>query len=220
MPTQTRPRIPLTRERVLDAAVVIADQQGFDGLSMRKIGKELGVEAMSLYNHVANKEDILNGMVETVMSEIDLPPGEVDWKSAMRRRAASVHRMLSLHPWASGLIDSLVSEGPVKLGHHEWVLRNLREAGFSLKMAAHAFSVMDSYIYGFSSQERNLPLENESDLIEASELLLQMMPPDEYPYLTEMILDHALQPGYNHSAEFEFGLDLILDGLERELTSG
>ena len=220
MPTRTRPRIPLTKERVLNAAIVIADRDGIESLSMRKIGKELGVEAMSLYNHVANKEDILNGMVEVVMSEIDLPSEGIGWKPAMRRRSTSAYRMLSQHGWASALIDSLVSEGPVKLGHHEWVLRTLREAGFSLVMAAHAFSLMDSYIYGFSSQEQSLPLENDGDLTEASELLLQMMPRDEYPYLTEMILDHALKPGYDHSAEFEFGLDLILDGLERELASG
>ena len=220
MPKQTRPRVPLTRERVLNAAIAIADQDGIELLSMRRIGKELGVEAMSLYNHVANKEDILNGMVEVVMSEIDLPSDAVGWRQAMRWRSISAYRMLSQHGWASVLIDSLVSEGPVKLGHHEWVLRTLREAGFPLVMAAHAFSLMDSYIYGFSSQEQSLPLEDEGDLTEASELLLQMMPRDQYPYLTEMILDHALKPGYDHSAEFEFGLDLILDGLERELTSG
>ena len=219
MPKQTRPRIPLTRERVLNAAIAIADRDGIELLSMRRIGKELGVEAMSLYNHVANKEDILNGMVEVVMSEIELPSEAVGWRQAMRRRSISAYRMLSQHGWASVLIDSLVSEGPVKLGHHEWVLRTLREAGFPLVMAAHAFSLMDSYIYGFSSQEQSLPLEDEGDLTEASELLLQMMPRDQYPYLTEMILDHALKPGYDHSAEFEFGLDLILDGLERELTS-
>ena len=216
---QASPRIPLARERVLNTAVDIADRFGLESVTMRKIGMELGVEAMSLYNHVANKEDILNGMVEVVMSEIELPSDGVGWKPAMRRRAISVYRMLAAHPWVGTLIDSLVSDGPVKLGHHEWVLRNLRESGFSLVMAAHAFAVMDAYIYGFSTQERNMPLDNEEDLAEATALLLQMLPREQYPYLTEMIVDHALRPGYDHSAEFEYGLDLILDALERDRAS-
>jgi AcrR family transcriptional regulator len=211
----TEPRIPLSRDRVLRAAVAFADQSGVGPLSMRKLGEALGVEAMSLYNHVANKGELLDGMVDLVFSEIDLPPGGADWKTAMRQRAVSARQALSRHPWAIGLMESRSSPGPATLRHHDTVIGSLREAGFSIEMAAHAFTVLDSYIYGFALQEASLPFDTAEETAEMAQTILARFPPDEYPHLTELTLEHVLQPGYNYGNEYGFGLDLILGGLER-----
>lgn len=207
--------VPLSRERVLRAAIALADKRGIERLSMRKLARELGVEAMSLYHHVANKDDILDGMVDVVFSDIELPSSEVDWKTAMRERAISAREVLSRHPWAVDLLGSRAKPGPETFRHYDSVIGSLREAGFSIEMAAHAFSVLDSYIYGFALQESNLPFHTSQDLEEFAGTVLRQMPSDEYPHLTEMIVEHALKPGYDHGNEFEFGLDLILDGLSR-----
>ena len=210
-----RARIPLSRDRVLQTAVAFADEQGVASLSMRKLGEVLGVEAMSLYNHVANKDDLLNGMVDLVFSEIGLPPGGADWKTAMRERAVSARQVLSRHRWAIGLMESRTSPGPATLRHHDAVIGSLRAADFSVEMAAHAFSVLDSYIYGFALQEASLPFATKEETVELAEAIMKQMPPDEYPHLIELTVEHVLRPGYDHSNEYEFGLDLILDGLGR-----
>ena len=150
------PRVPLSRERVLRAAVLLADEDGIDALTMRELGLRLGVEAMSLYNHVANKDDILDGMVDLVVGEIDLPANAADWKQAMRARAISAQAVFARHPWVSPLIDSRQSSGPARLRYFDWVIGKLRRAGFSLEASAHAFSVLDSYIYGFGRQALNV----------------------------------------------------------------
>ena len=209
------PRVPLSRERVLRAAVTFADESGLGSLSMRKLGEALGFEAMSLYNHVANKDELLDGMVDLVFSEIDLPSAGVDWRTAMRQRAVSARQALSRHRWAIGLMESRTTPGPATLRHHDAVLRTLREAGFSIEMAAHAYSVLDSYIYGFALQEASLPFDTAEETAEVVQVILKQMPPDEYPHLTELAVEHVLQPGYDYGNEFVFGLDLILDGLER-----
>jgi len=218
MATQTDPsvkvRAPLTRERVMRAAVSLADASGIESLSMRKLGQDLGVEAMSLYNHVANKEDILDGIVDLVFSEIALPSGEGDWKPAMRRRAISAHEALLRHPWAPSLMQSRTRPGPATLRHHDSVLGSLRNAGFTLVMAAHAVSAIDGYVYGFALQQINLPLQSREQVAEVGESILRQLA-GEYPHLAEMITEHAMRPGYDYAKEFEFGLDLILDGLER-----
>jgi AcrR family transcriptional regulator len=211
----TGPRIPLSRDRVLRTAVAFADQSGVGPLSMRKLGEALGVEAMSLYNHVANKGELLDGMVDLVFSEIDLPSGGPAWKSAMRQRAVSTRQALSRHPWAIGLMESRTSPGQATLRHHDAVIGSLREAGFSIEMAAHAFSVLDSYIYGFALQEASLPFDTAEETAELAQTILAGFPPDEYPHLTELTLEHVLKPGYNYGKEYEFGLDLILEGIER-----
>ncbi len=211
----TKARIPLSRERVLRAAVAFADEHGIAALSMRKLGDALGVEAMSLYNHVANKDQLLDGMVDQVFSEIDLPDDATDWKTSMRRRAVSARRALKLHPWAIGLMESRTSPGPATLRHHDAVIGTLRAAGFSLEMAAHAFSVLDSYIYGFALQEVGLPFDTPEETAEVAQTILQQMSPDQYPHLTQLTVEHVLQPGYDYGDEFTFGLDLILDGLDR-----
>lgn len=221
MPTRPAPRpesrVPLSRERVLSAAVVLADQDGIESLTMRELGLRLGVEAMSLYNHVANKDDILDGMVDLVVSEIDLPPNTVDWKEAMRRRAISAQSMFSRHPWASGLIDSRVSSGPARLRYFDWMLGTLRRAGFTLEMTARAFSVLDSYIYGFARQKLNISAGRDVKPEEAAAAFLRAIPAAEYPDLREMVVEYAMKSGHDESADFEFGLNLILGGLQRLL---
>ncbi len=184
---------------------------------MRELGLRLGVEAMSLYNHVANKDDLLDGMVDLVVSEIELPTDTVDWREAMRRRAISAQSVFSRHPWASGLIDSRESSGPARLRYFDWVVGTLRRAGFSLELAARAFSVLDSYIYGFGRQQLNTAAERDIKPEEVAEGFLRAIPADEYPYLREMVVEYAMNYGYDESADFEFGLDLILDGLQRHL---
>src|SRR5947208_6431819 len=212
--TARDPRTPLSRERVLRAAVALADESGIHSLTMRKLGDAVGVEAMSLYHHVANKDDVLDGMVDLVFSEIGLPSGGTDWKTAMRQRAISARQVLSRHRWAIGLMESRTSPGPATLRHHDAVIGSLRAAGFSIEMAAHAFSVLDSYIYGFALQEATLPFDTAEETAEVAKTILKEFPADEYPHLTELTLEHVLQPGYDYGKEFEFGLDLILDGLK------
>jgi AcrR family transcriptional regulator len=211
------PRLPLTRERVLAAAVALADRGGIGSLSMRKLAQELGVEAMSLYHHVANKDDILDGLVDVVFGEIDLPSGDEGWKAAMRRRALSAREALRRHPWATGLMDSRPTPGAANLRHHDAVLGVLRGAGFSLELAAHAYSLLDSYIYGFALQEASLPFHTSEEAAQVAQAIMAEFPASEYPHLTEIAVDHVLQPGYDYGNEYLFGLDLILDGLEQAL---
>ncbi len=210
-----RPRVPLTRERVLHAAVALADESGSESLSMRKLGEAVGVEAMSLYHHVANKDDLLDGMIDVVFSEIDLSFRGKDWKTAMRRRAVSARHVLARHGWAIGFMESRSSPGPATLRHHDAVLGCLRSAGFSIELAGHAFSVLDSYIYGFALQERSLPFHTPEETASLAQDILAGVPADAYPHLAELTTEHVLRPGYDYGNEFEFGLDLILDGLER-----
>jgi AcrR family transcriptional regulator len=208
-------RPPLSRDQVLRAAVGLADEVGIGALSMRKLGQVLGVEAMSLYNHVASKGDLLDGMADVVFSEIGLPAGDVGWKPAMRQRAISAREALARHCWAIGLMESRRSPGPATLRHHDAVLGCLRGAGFSLEMTAHAYSVLDSYIYGFALQEASLPFDSAEETPELAQEIAGQLPAGEYPHLTELAMGHVLQAGYRYGDEFEIGLDLILDGLER-----
>ena len=220
MATQTDPRrAPLTRERVLAAAIDLADRDGIASLSMRKLAQELGVEAMSLYHHVANKDAILDGLIDLVFGEIDLPVGEADWKVAMRRRAISAREVLRRHPWATGLMESRSTPGPATLRHHDAVLGILRNAGFPLELAAHAYSLLDSYIYGFALQETSLPFNTPEETAEVAQMMMAEFPADAYPHLTEITVEHVLQPGYSYASEYLFGLDLILDGLEQALAT-
>ena len=205
-------RIPLSKDRVLRVAIALADEGGIGSLSMRKLGQQLGVEAMSLYNHVANKDAILDGMVDVVVAEIDLPAEGADWKTAMRRRAISAHAILVRHPWASSLIVSRVNVGPAMLRYVDSTLGALREAGFSYALVDRAWNAMDSYIYGFTLQELNFPFQPEEYADVAADYRPQISA-DDYPYLAELT---ELVMGDQHDgvADFEFGLDLILDGLE------
>ncbi len=209
-------RTRLNRDRVLQTAIKLADEGGIERLSMRRLGEELGVEAMSLYNHVSNKEDLLNGMIDAVYAEIELPSHDDDWKTALRRRSVSVREVLVRHPWANGLMDSATSPGPGTLRHHDRVLGTLRNGGFSLALTAHAFSALDSYVYGYAKQEKALPFDTEEQVAAMANAMLAQLPASEYPYLHELMANHVLRPGYNYADEFTFGLDLVLDALERE----
>jgi AcrR family transcriptional regulator len=215
----TKRRPTLTRERVLRAAIGLADRDGIELLSMRNLGAKLGIEAMSLYNHVRNKEDMLDGMVDVVFSEIDLPPGGADWRTAMRRRAISLHQVLLRHPWANGLMESRANPGSATLRHHDAVLGSLRRAGFSVEMAAHAYSILDGYIYGFTLTELTLPFRKPGEVAEVAGNILEGFRKGDYPHLAEMALDRAMKPGYKYGDEFEYGLDLILDGIQRAQNS-
>ena len=212
------PRQPLSRERVVRAAMALADAGGIDALTMRRLGDELGVEAMSLYKHVANKDDLIDGMTDAVFAEIELPSGASDWRTAMHERAVSVRAALSRHPWATPLMQSRTSPGPATMRHHDTVIGTLRTAGFSVALTAHAFSALDSYIYGFAQQQRSLPFETGEQTAELAEAILGQFPAEAYPHLAELTVQHVLQPGYDYGDEFEFGLDLVLDGLERART--
>jgi AcrR family transcriptional regulator len=207
-------REPLNRDRVLRAAVALADQDGMPALSMRKLGEAVGVEAMSLYNHVASKSDLLDGMIDIVFSEIDLPPAGVGWRAAMRQRAISARQVLRRHRWAIGLMESRTSPGPATLHHHNAVLGCLRQAGFSIELTAHAYSLLDSYIYGFALQEAGLPFGTGEEAAQVAQEIAEQFASGEYPYLTEMATAHVVQPGYAYADEFETGLDLILDALQ------
>ena len=212
---EERRRTPLNRERVLRAALGLADRGGLEALSMRNLGQALGVEAMSLYNHVAGKEDVLDGLVDIVFSEIEIRCDGGDWKTAMRERAISARQALARHRWAVGLMESRTHPGPANLRHHDTVLRCLREAGFSLELAAHAYSALDSYIYGFALQQIGLPFDTGEEAAQIAETIMRGFPGADYPYLAELATGHVMKPGYSYATEFEYGLDLLLEGLDR-----
>jgi AcrR family transcriptional regulator len=213
------PRTPLTSERVLQAAVELADREGVASLTMRRLAKELGVEAMSLYHHVAGKQALLDGMVDLVFGEIELPSDDGGWRAAMRRRAVSARDVLGRHPWAIALMESRRTPGPANLRHHDAVLGCLRRAGFPVALTAHAYSILDAYIYGFVLQEASLPFDTPEETAEVAAEMMGAFPADAYPHLTELAVEHVLQPGYAYGDEYAYGLELILDGLERRLAA-
>ena len=208
-------RARLTRDRVLQAAMAVADEGGLETLTMRTLGQELGVGPMALYRHVSSRDDMVDGMVDLVFGEIALPGAGTGWKSAMRGRAIAVRDALMRHRWAVGLMESRANPGPANLRHHDAVIGSLRAAGFDMAMAAHAYSLLDSYIYGFAQTQMNLPFESTAEIAEVAQEMLAPFPLNAYPNLAAFITEHAMQPGYDYANEFEYGLDLILDGLER-----
>jgi AcrR family transcriptional regulator len=206
---------PLTRDLVLRTAVALADEGGVGSLTMRKLAERLGVEAMSLYHHVATKDAIFDGIVDVVFAEIELPPPHGDWRAALRSRAISARDTLGRHPWAIGLMESRPNPGPATLRHHDAVIGCLRGGGFTVAQAAHAYSVLDSYLYGFVLQSTNIPLQTPEQVQEVGGAMLDLLPAAEYPHFVEMLVEHALKPGYSYAAEFEYGLDLVLDAIAR-----
>ena len=220
MSSQAR-RSPLTREQVLRSAVEIADRDGIAALSMRALARHLGVEAMSLYHHVANKEALLDGMVDLVFAEIHVPRVGEDWQDEMRLRSHSGREVLTRHRWAVGLMDSRRNPGFATLRHHDAVIGCLRAAGFSVALAAHAFALLDSQLFGFMVQALSLPFEGGGeDLHELAGSILSEVPADALPHFVELATTHVLQPGYDFGDEFGYGLELILDGLERRRLAG
>jgi AcrR family transcriptional regulator len=210
-----QPRVPLTRERVLRAAIRLADDGGLEAVTMRKLGGELGVQAMSLYNHVANRDDICDGILELVMEEIEVAAGGDDWKEAVRRSAISAHDVLLRHRWACALMTSTPTISPARLRWMEALLGTLREAGFSPDLTHHAYHALDSHITGFTLWKVSFPFETREELVDLAETFLPQIPASEYPYVVEHAEQHLAEPDPAAPSEFEFGLDLILDGIER-----
>jgi len=209
-------RRPLSRDRVLRAAVALADRSGIDALTMRRLGQELGVEAMSLYKHVANKDDVLDGIVDLVVGDIEVPPTGTPWRPAMRARAVSAHAVLLAHPWAALQIMSRFSIGPGMTRYLDATLGRLREGGFSVEGALDAWHTLDSHIYGFTLQELGLPFEvDEAPQVSAD--VLGSLSAEQFPHVVEVIT-HVMRHG--RVEDFDFGLELILDGLERILVAG
>jgi AcrR family transcriptional regulator len=211
--SRSRARTPLNRDRVLRAAVELVDESGLEALSMRRLAKELGVEAMSLYNHVANKGEILDGIIDVVVGEIDLAPAGVEWRTAIHRRATSTRDVLLRHRWASKLWMSQGTEGGARLQYGDSLLRTLREAGFPQEVVYHAFHVLEAYVLGYAGLHLSFPYQGEALETLATDFI-QQLPADEYPDLVEHIRQH-LEPREGEKGGFEFGLDLILDSLER-----
>ena len=206
-------REPVTRERALRAAVDIADAEGISSLTMRRLASELGVEAMSLYHHVANKDAVLDGITDLVVSEIQVPPSGTDWRTAMRDRAISAHEVLLAHPWSAMLIMSRFNIGPGMTSYLDATLGRLREGGFSIHGALDAWHTLDSHIFGFTLQELQLPFDA-ADNAQVSADAIELFDPTEFPYVIEVVTEISRTGRVEH---FEFGLDLILDGLEANL---
>lgn len=202
---------------MLCTAMTVADDGGIAALTIRLLAHELGVKPMSVYHYVANKEEILDGIVDMVFSEIDLPRVGGDWRSEMRRRAHSTRTVLARHRWAIGLLESRPTPGPATLRHHDAVLGTLRAAGFSREMTAHAYALLDSFTYGFALQEASLPFEAEGVADDAG-LDLAQLTDEEYPHMAAMVTEHYVQPDYRFIEEFDFGLNLILDALDASLS--
>ena len=196
--------------------MTLADRHGLESLSMRKLAEELGVAAMSLYYHVPNKVELIDGMIDIVFSEIEPPSPDLNWKTAMRRRAVSTREALSRHRWAVGQMEGRTTHGPANLRLHDAVLGCLRGAGFSLEMTVHAYSVQDSYIYGFALQEADMSPETADDFaaVAQQQMVDYQAVLADYPHLVEVVGGHVAKAGYDYATEFLFGLDLILDGLD------
>ena len=204
----------LSKQRLVDEAVRLADRDGVDGLSMRRLAGTLGAGAMSLYHYVASKDELLDAMIDTVFEEIELPPLDADWQTAMRRQAGSARQVLARHPWAIGLMESRTTPGPANLRHREAVTACLRRAGFSVQAATHANWLLNSHVYGYALQEATLPFNTADELADMVEdVYLPQLPPDEFPYLHESAAA-LIAAGYNPAEEFTFGLDLVLAALE------
>ncbi len=209
------PRRRLSRDRVLDAAVAVADAGGIARLTIRSLAEQLGVKPMAVYHYVANKDDILDGIVDLVFSEIELPSPDGDWRAEMRRRAISARSVLRRHPWAIPLLQSRTNPGPSTLRHHDATIATLRAGGFSLGMTAHAYALMDSYVYGFALSEAALPINGPETVSEVADQMMHLFSPTDYPHLLEFTVEHVLTPGYDFGAEFDYGLDLVLNSLAR-----
>jgi AcrR family transcriptional regulator len=208
----------LSRERVLQGAVAVADAGGIAALTIRSLAAQLGIKPMAIYHHVANKDEILDGIVDIVFSEIELPEPDGDWRAEMEQRASSAREALRRHPWAIGLLESRTNPGPATLKHHDAVIGTLRRAGFSVVMTAHAYALIDAYVYGFALSEASLPINGPETVTEVAEQMMEQYSGDDYPHLIEFSVEHVMKPGYDYGAEFDFGLGVVLDGLTQALS--
>ncbi len=213
-------RTPLSRERVLHAAMEVADEGGLSALTIRTLATTLGVKPMAVYHHVANKDAILDGVVDLVFGEFEHAAPGGDWRAEMRRRSHSVRSVLRRHPWAIPLLQSRTHPGPETLRHLNADLGTLREAGFSVEMTAHAYALIDSYVYGFALSEASLPINGPETVAEVAGPMMEAISATDFPYLVEFSAEHVMKPDYDFGAEFGFGLDLVLDGLEARVRTG
>jgi AcrR family transcriptional regulator len=200
-------------ERTLAVALAVADNEGIQAVTMRRLARELGVEAASLYHHVNAKDQILDGLVDVVAAEIEPPRAPGGWREAISQRAHHTRECLRRHPWAVSLMASRTSPGPATLRLLETGIRCFREGGFSVVLAAHAVSTVDSYVHGFVLQEVNLPFRNESELAAMTSAIMESFPVSQFPYLFELTVEHVLQPGYDYGMEFDSGLTVVLNGV-------
>lgn len=214
MATPSRRRAPLSRDRIVGAAIEVADAEGMDGLSMRTLARSLGVEAMSLYHHVANKDDLLDAMVDAVFAELAMPTIGGQWRAEIRTRCESLHEALLRHPWAVGQLNARRAPGIATIAHHDAVIGCLRAGGFDVRTTALAFATLDAFVYGFAVQELSLPMGPDESVGELADEILGAAG-EVPPHLAELAAEHVQQPGYRFANEFDPGLDLILDGLER-----
>jgi AcrR family transcriptional regulator len=211
-------RAPVSRARALERAVVVADGEGIEAVTMRRLARELEVEAASLYHHVTGKDEILDGLVDLVSAEIELPSPTDDWRSGIRQCAHNTRAVLRRHPWAVALMASRTTPGPATLRVLEAGIRCFRQGGFSVRAAAHGISAVDSYVHGFVLQEVNLPFRDESELAAMTGAIMEHFPAADFPYLFELTIEHVLQPGYSYGHEFDIGLEVVLDGVAARLT--
>jgi AcrR family transcriptional regulator len=215
MAEQGRRGAGLSRERVIDAAMALADRDGIDSLTIRALADSLGTKPMSLYHYVDGKDALLAAMVEAVFAEIERPDEGLPWREAMRCRCVSARDVLRRHAWAVPLLESGTAPGPESLAHHEAVLATLVRGGFSLQLTAHAYAVLDSFIYGFAMQEANLAVQGGEQSAELAEQIAAAFDPVKYPNLVRLATEHVMRPEYSFGASFEYGLDILLDGFER-----
>jgi AcrR family transcriptional regulator len=200
---------------VLCGAIALADSHGIAALTIRSLAEALSVRPMAVYHYVANKGEILDAIVDTVFAEIDLPSPDGEWRAEIRRRAASARQVLRRHPWALGLLESRKTPGPANLRHHDAIVGVLRGAGFPVPLAAHVYALLDSYVYGFALQEATLPADQQDGIADLADSIMRSFPADEYPHLAEMATEYILQPGYDFGDSFEFGLNVILEAVDR-----
>ena len=213
----TKERVPLSRDRVLAGAIKVADAGGIGALTIRSLAQELGVKPMSVYHYVTNKDEIIDSIVDLVYSEIDLPVPGGDWRTEMRRRANSARRVLAGHPWATALLQSRLNPGPATLRHHNAFIATLRTAGFSVELTAHAFALIDSYVFGFALSESALPIHGQDSAADTAASMMQFFDAEAYPSLLEFTMEHIMRPDYDFGAEFPYGLTVILDALAESL---
>lgn len=213
-------RTPLTRGRILEAAVDLADRAGIEALTIRRLATELDAKPMALYHHVDGKEALLDGMIDLVFSDIALPDKELAWRDAVRGRCLSAREVLASHAWSVPLLESRQSPGPATLRHHEAMLACFLESGMSLQLTAHAYAVLDSYVYGFAMQEANLAVQGASGGEDVTRQIAAQFSDDQHPHLVRFTTEHVLRPAYHFGDSFEYGLDLLLAGLDAAAQAG